>query len=344
MSYTLGELANKAGVQIQGDRSYLITGVASLSSAGSSEISFFCDPGYKKDFKESSAGAVILDRTHSALFSGHQLISENPYATFALISSLFYPPRQFRPRIHPTAVVHSDAEVDPSAYVGANSVIAAEVHIGRKVYIGSNCSIEFGVRIGAETCVHANVSIYEGCKIGSCCILHSGSVIGSDGFGVVNDKGKWIRFPQIGSVVIGDDVDVGANTTIDRGALDDTVIGNGVKLDNHIHIGHNVKIGDHTAMAGCVGVAGSVTIGKRCMFGGRANIVGHVDITDDVQVAATSFVTRSISSPGLYSSAVSARPVEEWRPNSARLHRLDALASRVAKLEKLLKELQTRND
>lgn len=344
MSYTLGELAEKTGVQIEGDSSYLIKGVASLANAGSGEISFFCDPRLKPDLKECSAGAVILNRAHSALFQGHQLISENPYAAFAIISSLLYPRRHFRPRIHPTAVVHSDAEVDPSAFVGPNSIIAAGVQIGSRVYIGSNCSIEFGVRIGAETHLHANVSIYEGCKIGSRCILHSGTVIGSDGFGVANDKGKWIRFPQIGTVVIGDDVDVGANTTIDRGALDDTIIGNGVKLDNHIHIGHNVIVGDHTAMAGCVGVAGSVTIGKRCMFGGRANIVGHIDITDDVKIAATSFVTRSISSPGVYSSAVSARPVEEWRRSSARLHRLDALAARVSKLEKLLKELHMRND
>ena len=344
MSYTLGELAKKTSVELEGDSNYIINGVSSLGSAEQSEISFYCNPRLAKELKQCSAGAVILSRRHSKLFQGHRLISENPYATFAKIASIFTPPHHFRPRIHPTAVVHTDAEVDPTAFIGANSVIAASVQIGPNVYISSNCSIEYGAHIGSDTHVHANVSIYSACTIGARCILHAGAVIGSDGFGVANDDGTWIRFPQTGSVAIGDDVDVGANTTIDRGALDNTIIGNGVKMDNQIHIGHNARIGDHTAMAGCVAVAGSVTIGKRCMLGGSVNIVGHIDIADDVQIAATSFVTRSISSAGLYSSAVGAQEVETWRRNAARLHRLDALANRVIELEKLLEELKLRND
>jgi len=343
MSYTLAELAIRTGAELEGDKNYAINGVASLGSAQTDEIGFYCNPRLSKDLKQCSAGAVILSRRHSDLFHGHRLISENPYATFAKIASLFAPSHHFRPRIHPTAVVHTDAEVDPSAFVGANSVIAANVQIGANVYISSNCSIEFGVHIGSDTHVHNNVAIYAACIIGARCILHAGSVIGSDGFGVANDSGTWIRFPQTGSVVIGDDVDVGANTTIDRGALDNTIIGNGVKMDNQVHIGHNVRIGDHTAMAGCVAVAGSVTIGRRCMLGGSVNIVGHIDVADDVQIAATSFVTRSISSAGLYSSAVSAQEVKVWRRNAARLHRLDALANRVFELEKLLEELKLRN-
>jgi UDP-3-O-[3-hydroxymyristoyl] glucosamine N-acyltransferase len=263
------------------------------------------------------------------------IVTPDPYVYFARVAQLFNPPQLPAPGVHPAATVEVD--VPASCSVGAAATVEAGALIGENVVIGPGCRIGRDVVIGAGTRLHANVTVYHGCVIGQNCILHAGAVIGADGFGFARERdGSWIKIPQVGRVVIGDDVEVGANTTIDRGALDDTVIGDCVKLDNQIQIAHNVRIGEKTAIAGCVGIAGSTTIGARCMIGGQAGIIGHLNIADDVVVSAGTLVTKSITRGGVYTANLPVQSHPDWVRNFAHLRHLDALVDRIRALEQRL--------
>jgi UDP-3-O-[3-hydroxymyristoyl] glucosamine N-acyltransferase len=339
MAVTLAELARRFHCEVRGDAGAEVDAVASLESAGPRSVTFVADPGYLKQLERTAAGVVILRAADAARYSGNVLIADNPHLCFARIAAYLHPPPAFEPGVHASAVVEEGARVAASAWVGAQAVIEAGAVIGEHAYIGPGCHIGRAAAIGAASRLVGRVTVAPACRIGQRALIHPGAVIGSDGFGYARDGARWEKVPQLGSVVIGDDVEIGANTTIDRGALADTLIADGVKLDNLIQIAHNVQIGEHTALAGCVAVAGSARIGKRCAIGGRAGILGHLEIADDVQIAATSLVTGSITRPGMYSSSIPAEPVALWRKNVARLQQLDSLARRLIALEHKIQKL-----
>jgi len=345
MAVTLAELARRFHGTVRGNPDVIIERVASLDTAGSRDITFFSDKKYLALLAHTSAGAVILTPGDSGKFSGTALIVDDPHLTFAAIASLLHPFPAFAPGVHATAVVHKTVQLSPTAWVGPLSIIGEGATIGEHVFIGPGCVIGEHVALGDRTRLVARVVINDQCVVGRDCQFHPGAVIGSDGFGYAKDGDKWAKVPQLGRVVIGHHVEVGANTSIDRGALKDTVIADGVKLDNQIQIAHNVRIGENTAIAACVGIAGSTVIGERCTIGGQAGITGHLDIADDVHITAGSLVTSSIDVPGVYSASLKAEPVEKWRRNAARLHHLDEMAKRLnmleEKIERLSKEQET---
>jgi UDP-3-O-[3-hydroxymyristoyl] glucosamine N-acyltransferase len=278
---------------------------------------------------------VVLSASAADACPVAALVTKNPHATFARIAAWLYPEPPAAPGVHATAVVHPTAQVDPSASVGPHACIGARVSVGARCVVGPHCVLEDDVALREDVRLVARVVVCRAVRIGARTVVHPGAVIGSDGFGYANDAGSWVKVPQVGSVEIGADVEIGANTTIDRGAIGDTVIGDGVKLDNQIQIGHNVRIGAHTAMAACVGVSGSTTIGQRCMIAGAVGIVGHLTICDDVVVTGFTMVSSSITEPGMYSSGLPAEKTSDWRRIVARLKRIDSLASRLRELEKL---------
>ena len=339
MAVTLAELARRFHCELRGDAGVEIDAVAEPASAGPRHIAFIVDPAYLKQLSHSTAGAIILRPADAAHYAGNALITDNPHLCFARVAAYLHPVAAFVPGVHASAVVADDARIAASAWIGPQAVIETGAVIGEQAYIGPGCHIGRGADIGAASHLVGRVTVAHACHIGQRALIHPGAVIGSDGFGYARDGERWEKVPQLGRVVIGDDVEIGANTTIDRGALADTIIGNGVKLDNLIQIAHNVQIGDHTALAGCAAVAGSARIGKRCAIGGRAGILGHLEIADDVQIAATSLVTGSISSPGMYSSSIPAEPVALWHKNVARLRQLDDLARRLITLEHKIQTL-----
>ena len=335
MKYTLGELASRTGVRLNNE-SYSdleIEAVAPLQSSAAGDISFCANPRYKKHLAESQASAVILKEELESSFAGASLISKNPYATYAQVAALLSPVDTPAPEIHVSAVIHETAKVGQGCYLGPNTVIDANAVIEDGCLLTAGIYIGKTSVVGEGTRINANVSVYHNCKIGKRNIIHSGAVIGADGFGFAHDAGKWIKVPQTGGVVLGDDVEVGASTTIDRGALDNTVIEDGVKLDNQIQIAHNVRIGAHTAIAGCSGVAGSTTIGKHCTIAGMCTIVGHIELTDNVHITAMSLITKSIKTPGSYSSGTAFEETSSWRKNSVRFKQLDVISRRLQKLE-----------
>jgi UDP-3-O-[3-hydroxymyristoyl] glucosamine N-acyltransferase len=296
--------------------------VATLDSAGPAQIAFLANPRYRGRLATTRAGAVILgpgDRDAAAI---PRIVSENPYAYYARTVALFNPAEPLVPGVHPQAVVDATARVDPSAQVEPFAVVGPGATVGAGARIGAHCTLGRGASIGPGTRLHPHVSVYDGCSIGARCILHSGAVVGADGFGMARDAGAWVKIPQVGAVRIGDDVEVGANTTIDRGALDDTVVGDGVKLDNQIQIGHNCVIGAHTVIAGCTGISGSVRIGRDCLIGGAVGIVGHIEICDGATISGFTFVTKSILRPGTYTSGMPVMPHAEWLRNVAHLKQL----------------------
>jgi len=301
---TLKQLAGEYSLEYRGDADTCIQRIATLASAGPDALSFLANPAYRKDLEITRAGIVILAEEDLGDYKGAVLISSNPYLDYARIASLVNEKSQL-------ACIHPHASVDPGATIGTGVSIAAGVVIEKGVTVGNNCRID------------ANVTLCHGVSLGERVIVHPGAVIGADGFGLAFDQDHWIKVPQLGSVVIGDDCEIGANTTIDRGAIEDTVLENDVRLDNLVQIAHNVKIGAHTAMAGCAGVAGSTSIGKYCMIAGASGIGGHIEIADHVTITAMSMVTQSIKSAGHYGSGVEAQPHAEWRRNLARLRRLD---------------------
>ncbi len=324
MALQLGEIAQRIGAELHGDPGCAITGVATLDRARAGQLSFLYDRRYRRFLNVTAASAVILRPADLEACTVSALVTEDPYLCYARAATLLHPPPEFPGGVDETARVAPDAAVDAGAWIGPNAVIEAGAQIGDRAFVGPGCVIGAGVRIGDYTRLIARVTVVARATIGRRCLIHPGAVIGADGFGFAPDGGIWVKVPQLGSVQIGDEVEIGANTTIDRGALKDTVIGTGVKLDNQIQIGHNCRIGDHTAIAGCVGVSGSTRIGKRCMIGGGAGIAGHLEIADGVVIKAAASVTKSIPRPGVYSSVWPAREDSEWRRRVARFNRLCA--------------------
>ena len=326
LSLTLKHIAERLGGEVAGDASRAVSGVATLDDAGPGDIAFLANPRYRARLATTRAGAVIVgprDRDATAI---PRIVADNPYAYYARTVALFHPPRAAVAGIHPSAVVDATASVAASAEVGPGAVIAAGARVGERASIGAGCVVGEGASVGEDTVLHARVTIYHGCVVGARCILHSGAVIGADGFGMAPDAGRWVKIPQVGRAVLGDDVEVGANTTIDRGALSDTVVEEGVKIDNQVQVAHNCRIGAHTVIAGCAGISGSVAIGRHCVIGGGAGIVGHITIADGVTVSGMTFITKSITQPGIYSSGLPMMQHADWLRNAAHLRRLDEIA------------------
>ncbi len=342
--YSLKELAEQLGGDVQGDASISITQVASLAHAQPHQIAFLANPKYKEQLASSQAGAFILARNMADAANKPCILVDHPYTYFARVSTLFNPPMRAEMGIHERAVIH------PSVTVGADVSIAANVVIERDVVIGAGSSIAAGTvigegaRIGANALIYANVTVYPLCIMGDNVILHAGCVIGADGFGLAPDAGRWLKIPQIGRVIIGNDVEVGANTTIDRGALDDTVIHDGVKLDNQIQVAHNVHIGEHTAIAACTGIAGSAHIGAHCTIGGAAMIFGHIEIADNVNVSTNTLITKSLPKAGTYTSALPFSEHSVWLKNAVQMRHLDSMAQRLRSLEQQLARMEKKND
>lgn len=336
-SYTLNQLAQQFDLQLRGDGDVEIHGVATLANAGSGRLSFLSNPRYVSQLADSGAAAVIISEEAAARFDGNALISGNVYASYARIATLFDNAPAPAPGIHPNASVADDVEIDSSVHVGAAAVIEEGCRIGPGVVIGAGSYVGHNCVIGAQTRLVANVTICHSVNIGSRVIIHPGVVIGADGFGMAMDQGSWLKVPQLGSVRIGDDCEIGANTTVDRGAIEDTVLEADVRLDNQVQIAHNVRIGAHTALAGCVGVAGSTSIGRNCMIAGASGISGHLTIVDNVMILAMTMVTQSIMEPGQYSSGIPAQPHRDWQKNLARIRSLDKLARSVQRIRKFIK-------
>lgn len=340
--YRLSDIVARLGGRVEGDASAGIDQVATLEKATAGQIAFLANSKYRKQLETTRAGAVIVSPTDADATALPRIVSDNPYSYFARLSAFLNPPEQFAPGIHASAVLGEGASVSPQACIGPNVVIGAGAHIGAGSVVMEGCSIGPGSILGENARLYPRVVIYHDCVIGDNFIAHSGAVIGSDGFGLAMEQGRWLKIPQIGRVVIGNDVEVGANTTIDRGALDDTVIEDDVKLDNQIQIAHNVRVGAHTAMAGCVGVAGSAVIGRYCRIGGGAIVLGHLEVADKVEVSAGTVITKSIRDAGTYTATFPFSENQEWRKNAVHLRRLDDMADRIKQLEKEIEAIKRR--
>lgn len=334
--FTLGQLAERLGATLRGAADTPITGLATLQDAGPDQLSFLANPQYRKFLADSRAGAVLLTPADAEGHAGAALLVDNPYLAYAQLSHLFDRKPKGVAGVHPTALVAADAQVDASASIGAYAVIESGARIGANVTVGAHCFIGARSELGEGGWLAPRVTLYHDVRIGARVVIQSGAVLGGEGFGFASEKGVWQKIAQLGGVCIGDDVEIGANTTIDRGALADTLIGNGVKLDNQIMIAHNVQIGDNTAMAGCVGISGSTKIGRNCMIAGGVGMVGHIEVCDGVFVTGMTMVTRSITEPGAYSSGTAMQPAGEWKKSAARLRQLDDMARRLQQLEKRL--------
>jgi UDP-3-O-[3-hydroxymyristoyl] glucosamine N-acyltransferase len=334
MGLTLGELAQQLGVELRGDATARVSGVATLRGARAGELSFLANPRYRRQLAVTRASAVVLGEADAPHCPVAALVAANPYACYARAARLLLPQAAPIPGIHPSAVVDPDACIDASASIAAHCVVEAGAVIGPRVYLGPRCLIGAAVRVGADSRLLAAVTVLAAARIGRRVVLHPGVVICSDGFGMAWDDDHWEPVPQLGSVRIADDVDIGANTTVDRGSLEDTVIETGVKIDNQVQVAHNVVIGAHTAIAGCVGISGSARIGSHCALAGGVGVVGHLEICDHVRITGMSMVTRSIREPGTYSAGTPLMPNAHWRRNAVTMKRLDALARRLRALEK----------
>ncbi|MBI6766447.1 UDP-3-O-(3-hydroxymyristoyl)glucosamine N-acyltransferase [Pseudomonas syringae] len=332
----LGQLAEFLGATLRGDKDIEITGLATLQEAGPGQVSFLANPKYRKLLVDTQATAVLLKPADAESYTGNALVVPDTYLAYARISHFFDPKPKSSAGVHPTAVIAADALIDPAASIGAFAVIESGVRIAAGVTIGAHCFIGARCEIGEGGWLAPRVTLYHDVRIGKRVVIQSGAVLGGEGFGFAQDKGIYHKVAQIGGVTLGDDVEVGVNTAIDRGALADTRIGNGVKLDNQIQIAHNVQVGDHTAMAACVGISGSTKIGKHCMLAGGVGLVGHIDICDGVYITGMTMVTHSITEPGSYSSGTAMQPADEWRKSAARLRKIDDMARRLQKLEKVV--------
>ena len=336
VSINLSELATHIGAKVEGNLTddLLVTGVATLSAAGKQEVSFFANSKYRKELLQTQAAAIILADKDRRFCKVPQLVMDNPYLGYARAVTLFNPVTPPPVGIHPTAWVSSEAVLDASVSIAPHAVIEAGAQIAGDVFIGPGCVVGKGVKIGNGCQLMANVTLCTGTRLGDRVIVHPGTVIGSDGFGNANDAGKWVKVPQLGGVLVGNDVEIGANTTIDKGALEDTIIGEGARLDNLIQIAHNVHIGKHTAIAGCVGIAGSTHIGNYCLIAGGVGISGHLELVDNVHVTGGSIILQSILEPGVYSSGTPIEPNRKWHRNYHRFKHLDDMARRLQILEK----------
>lgn len=332
--YTLTELAERFGLALRGDGATLIHGVGTLAGAGAGQLGFLANPRYRAELAGTGASAVVLREADAEACPVPCLIARDPYSAFARIAALFEAIEPQPPGIHPSASIAADAVVDPGAHVGAHCSIGARSRIGPGAVLGPGCVVGEDCVIAEDCELVARVTLVRRVRLGRGVRIHPGAVIGADGFGLAMHEGHWIKVPQLGGVVIGDGCEIGANTCIDRGAIEDTVLEEDVRLDNQIQIGHNVRIGAHTAMAGCVAVAGSTRIGRYCLIGGGAGIVGHIEIGDRVTITAMSLVTHSIHEPGEYSSGTPIQDNRSWRRNAARFKQLDQLARRIARSPK----------
>lgn len=339
-AYRLEDIVTRFGGSVLGNAGVLISQIATLDSANEHQIAFLANSKYRAQLDSTRAGAVILGAADADATTLPRIVCENPYAYFAKLSAFLNPLPQAVAGIHPTAVVGEGACIAPSAQIDAHVVIGAGAKIGAHSVIMAGCNIGAASVIGENSLLYPRVVVYHNCVLGNNLIVHSGVVIGADGFGFAMDEGRWLKIPQIGRVVIGNDVEIGANTTIDRGALDDTVIEDDVKLDNQIQIAHNVHIGEHTAIAGCVGIAGSATIGRYCRIGGSAGILGHLQIADYVEVSSFTLVGKSIKERGSYCGIFPFSSTKVWRKNAAQLRHLDELADRVRQLEQQIETLK----
>jgi UDP-3-O-[3-hydroxymyristoyl] glucosamine N-acyltransferase len=334
MRLTLGELAVRFGCTLVGDPDRTVAHVGTIEAADSESLTFLAQPRLRRFLASTRAGAVVLDPKLAGECPVPALLSTNPYATYARMAAVLHPPLTHEPGIHPSAWVDPAASVDSTAWIGPKVVIEAHARIGARVSIGPGCVVMQGAEIGADCRLSAHVTVCASVMVGERCTIQPGAVIGGDGFGFAKDRGQWVKIPQVGSVRIGNDVEIGANTTIDRGAIEDTVIGDDVKLDNLIQIGHNVVIGAHTAIAGCTGISGSTRIGQRCLIGGQVGIAGQLTICDDVVLTGTSFASSSIRKPGIYSSGLPVDEAARFRKNAARFYQLDELARTVRQLRR----------
>ena len=338
-SYQLSELSERFSLQLRGDGDHVISGVGTLITAGPAQISFLSNRAYRKQLPGTSAGAVILCEDDADACPVSCLLTDNPYVSYARIARLFDTRPVTSPGIHASAVVDPTAQLGPDVRIGPNAVIGAECVIGKGCSIGPGCVIGPESKIGEGTRFEANVTIAPHITIGKRVIIHSGAVIGADGFGIALADKHWEKVPQLGSVIIGDDCEIGANTAIDRGAIEDTVLEEDVRIDNLVQIGHNVHIGAHTAIAGCAGVAGSTHIGRHCLIGGGAGIEGHIEIADGVIVGAMSALQKPIAkSGGIWGSAVPARPLRDWQRSLAHLNKLDKTIKRIRALEQITRK------
>ncbi len=333
MNWTLKQLAEQVNGVVVGNENYTIDSIATLQTAKPNQLSFLSNKKYKKYLESTDAGVIIIDNDFASMCPHNAIAVDDPYVAYAKIASYIHPAPKLSHGIADSAVVGENCKIDATASIKDNVVIESNVVIGAYSEIGPGSVVKHGTIIGDNCRLIANVTLCDRVKIGDRCIIHPGVVIGADGFGIANENGKWIKIPQIGSVIIGCDVEIGANTTIDRGAIDNTEIHDGVKLDNQIQIGHNVVIGEHTVIAGCTGIAGSSTIGKFCAIGGGTGIGGHIEITDGVQLTGMTMVTKSILNSGVYSSGIPAEPTQQWHKNVVRYRQLDKLTARVKQLE-----------
>jgi UDP-3-O-[3-hydroxymyristoyl] glucosamine N-acyltransferase len=334
MPISLGKLAEQFGCELIGDPDVVIDDVGSLSSAGSRSLSFLTGSKFKEQLISTEAAAVVMRAADAEGAPTAVLISDNPYASFALMAAVIHPRPDYQPGIHASSVVDESADIDPSAHIAANVVVGERSTVAANCYIGPGTVIGPDCNIGDDCRLLANVTLLRDVDLGERGIVHPGAVLGSDGFGNAMTPTGWVKVPQLGGVKIGTDVEIGANTAIDCGTLGDTLIGNGVRLDNFVHIGHNVKIGAHTAMAGFTGIAGSATIGERCLFAGQSGTVGHISVCDGVIVNGKGMITKNVTEPGVYASGFPSEKVKDWNRKVAQFRRLGKLADRVTKLEK----------
>lgn len=335
---TLRELAAAVGGTVRGDASYQVSGLATLRSASAEHIAFLANEKYRAQVETTQAGVVIMREQDDQGVARNALLTDNPYLAYAKTAQLLDNTPQMPVGIHPTAVIAAGVELAEGVAIGPNVVIDEGVSLAENVQIGAHCYLGAGVKIGAHTRLWPHVTIYHGVRIGAHCTLHSKSVIGGDGFGWATDRGKWVKIPQLGAVVLGDHVDIGVGTTIDRGALDDTLIEDNCIIDNQVQIGHNVQIGTGTAIAGQVGIAGSTRIGRHCLVGGQAGLAGHIEIADNVQLHGQAMVTKSIEQAGVYASGNPVVTQGEWARVGVRYKQLPDLFKRVKALEKNLKK------
>ncbi len=336
--YSLAQLAQYLNAELHGDPGYEIKALATLQQAGANELSFIANPAYQKYLATTRAGALLLRAEFASQYSGAQLRVANPYLAYAKLSALFDPqailPAASAPAIHPSVVMGENCQLGQGVNLAANVVLGHNVVLGDGVRLGAGSVIGDDCQLGARTRVAANVTLYQGVSLGEDCIVHAGCVLGADGFGFAPSPEGWVKIHQLGGVVIGNRVEIGASTCIDRGALDDTRIEDGVIIDNLVQIAHNVQIGKNTAIAGHTAIAGSTHIGANCTIAGAVGIVGHLQITDGVHITAMTLVTHSIDKPGSYSSGTPMSQTREWRKNAARFRQLDNLAGRLIHIER----------
>ncbi len=332
---TLKKLSDLLGRPFKGAPDTLLKGCATLSRARPSQLSFLANPKYRSDLVHCQAGAVILHPEEAQNYAGSVIVSPDPYLDYAKGAAYFDPRGKFESGVHASAVLGANVSVGEGSWIGPHCAIDDDVVIGQGVYIGPGCVVGPGCSIGDGSCLVARVTLVQQVTLGARVIIHPGAVLGADGFGLARAAEGWVKVPQLGGVEVGDDCEIGANTTIDCGALDNTTLENDVRLDNQIQVGHNVRLGAHTAIAGCVAIAGSVTIGRNCMVAGGAGFAGHICVADGVTVTAMTMVTHDIKEAGgTYSSGIPFQPAAVWRRNVARLRKLDELARRIIKLEK----------